>query len=132
MQSGSPKEATEILLVEDNRVSRMWAVEIIRMWGNTVVEAENGQEALERLKTEKIDFVLMDVRMPVMDGVEATRRIRNGEAGDPAIPIIAMAANALKGDRDKLLNAGMTDYIAKPVDIEELDRVLERVMGKHP
>jgi len=130
IQPDRQRTPLNILLVEDNKVNRMWAVEIIQMWGNTVVEAENGQEALEKLRTEKIDFVLMDVCMPVMDGVEATRRIRNGEAGDPAIPIIAMTAYALKGDRDKLLNTGMNDYISKPVDIEELDRVLERVIGE--
>lgn len=131
IQPDRQRTPLKILLVEDNKVNRMWAVEIIRMWGNTVVEAEYCQEALEKLRTEKIDFVLMDVCVPVMDGVEATRRIWNGEAGDPAIPLIAMTAYALKGDRDKLLNTGMNDYIAKPVDIEELDRVLERVMRKY-
>jgi CheY-like chemotaxis protein len=119
-----------ILLVEDNIVNRTLAVKLLSDRGNTVMTAEDGKEGLEKLKAANFDLVLMDVRMPVMDGVEATQRIRQGEAGDPKIPIVALTAYAQTGDREKLLNAGMDDYLAKPLNFEELDLVLARVMRK--
>lgn len=87
---------------------------------------------LAALADEPFDMVFMDVRMPGMDGEEATRKIRNGEiAGvDPHVPIIALTAHALKGDRKRFLAAGMDDYIAKPFDLDELDSVLDRIAGK--
>jgi CheY-like chemotaxis protein len=82
------------------------------------------------LKQEKFDLVLMDIRMPVMDGEDATRRIRSGEAGDPGVPIVALTAHAIKGDRERILAMGMDDYLAKPIDMEEIDRVLGRIVAK--
>jgi PAS domain S-box-containing protein len=119
----------KILLVEDNMVNRILVVELLKAKGHPVVEAMQGEEALEKLRMEKFDLVLMDVRMPVMDGMEATRRIRNGEAGDPAVPIVALTSYALKGDRERFLAAGMDDYLAKPIDFDELDRVLAFAMA---
>ena len=86
---------------------------------------------LEALAKERFDLVLMDVQMPVMDGVEATRAVRESTSGDidPHIPVIAMTAYAMKGDREKFLEAGMDDYIAKPVESRELAAVIKRVVG---
>ena len=119
-----------ILLAEDNLVNRIFAVELLQMRGHQVEAVENGREALEKLRQEKFDLVLMDVSMPEMGGEEATRRIRAGEAGDPAVPIVALTAHALKGDRHRVLLMGMDDYIAKPIDLEELDKVLVKVMAR--
>ena len=84
---------------------------------------ENGRDALAKLRAEKFDVVFMDVRMPVMDGLACVQAIRRGEAGHDNIGlrVVALTANALKGDREKYLDAGMDDYIAKPIDFEELD-----------
>ena len=131
-ETARPTQAREarrlkVLLAEDNKVNQLLAMELLRRRGHTVVLAENGFQALDRLAQESFDLVLMDVLMPEMDGDEATRRIRAGEAGDPRVPIVALTAYALKGDREKLLAAGMNDYLSKPIDLEELERVLERL-----
>jgi two-component system CheB/CheR fusion protein len=118
-----------ILLAEDNQVNRMLATELLRGQGHTVETAEDGREALARLAAQRFDLVLMDVRMPGLDGIEATEAIRRGEAGDPAIPIIALTAHALKGDRERFLAAGMSDYVSKPINLEELNTVMARVAG---
>lgn len=114
----------KILLVEDNEINRILAVDLLEMRGHTVKAVENGLKALEALQTESFDLVFMDARMPEMDGMEAARRIRAGEAGDPNVPIVALTAYALKGDREKFLAAGMDDYLSKPIDMEALERVL--------
>ncbi len=116
-----------ILLAEDNEINRIMAVEMLRRKGHEVVTASNGQDALARLREGGLDIALMDIRMPLMDGEETTRRIRRGEAGNPDIPIVALTAHALKGDREQFLAAGMDDYLAKPFDPEELDAVLARI-----
>ncbi len=121
-----------VLLVEDNLVNRILATELLQKRGHETRTADNGQEALELLRRESFDLVLMDVRMPVMDGLEATRRIRNGEAGDPRVPIVALTAHALTGDQERLLAAGMSDYLAKPFNLEDLDRVLARTVQAGP
>jgi two-component system CheB/CheR fusion protein len=123
-------ERFKILLAEDNLVNRILAVELLQMRGHQVEAVENGREALEKLRREKFEVVFMDVRMPEMGGEEATRRIRAGEAGDPAVPIVALTAHALKGDRNRILLMGMDDYITKPIDLEELDKVLAKVMAR--
>jgi CheY-like chemotaxis protein len=121
-----------ILLAEDNAVNRILAVSLLEIRGHSVMAVENGAEALAALAAEPFDAVLMDVRMPDMDGEEATRRIRSGEVPglDPRIPIVALTAHALKGDRERFLAAGMDDYLAKPVDTAALDRVLANVMAE--
>ncbi|WP_238550265.1 PAS domain-containing sensor histidine kinase [Desulfocurvibacter africanus] len=117
----------KVLLAEDNEINRFLAVELLKSRGHDVVTAVNGEQALAALAKEPFDLVLMDAQMPVMDGVEATRHIRAGEAGDPNVPIVAITAYALKGDREKFLKAGMDDYLSKPIDIKELDQVLTRI-----
>ncbi len=116
----------KVLVAEDNEINRLLAMELVKAKGHEVRAVKDGQQALDALKVESFDLVLMDAQMPFMDGTEATRRIRAGEAGNPRIPIVALTAYALKGDREKFLAAGMDDYLSKPIDIEELDRVLAR------
>ena len=119
-----------ILLVEDNVVNQKLAVKILEKRGHRVVVAENGQDALEAISMENFHVVLMDVQMPIMDGYTATRKIRKWEEKAPTsqnhIPIIAMTAHAMKGDREKCLAAGMDDYITKPIKPETLFPIIER------
>ena len=124
--------ALRILIVEDDQISQLSARLALEKKGHRVVTANNGVEALEALRGNTFDCVLMDVQMDVMDGVEATKRIRSGSSGalNANVPIIAMTAYAMTGDREKFLDAGMNDYVAKPVQVEELQKALERVMGK--
>ncbi len=120
-----------LLLVEDDEICRVSARLTLEKMGHHVVTAVNGAEALDALRTIAFDCVLMDIQMDVMDGVEATRRIRSGNSGvlDAQVPIIAMTAFAMTGDREKFLEAGMNDYIAKPVHHEELKTALARVIS---
>ena len=121
-----------ILIVEDNETNRIIAREMLRRFGCEVDMAEDGAAAIEYLRNNDRDLVIMDCQMPVMDGFESTRRIRSGEAGSRAavLPIIAMTANALTGDREKCLASGMNDYLAKPVSSESLLKVLGRRLGE--
>jgi two-component system CheB/CheR fusion protein len=121
-----------LLLVEDDEVCSVSARLTLKKMGHDVVTAKNGAEALEALQGNSFDCVLMDVQMPIMDGLEATRGIRSGNSGalDPQVPIIAMTAYAMTGDRERFLEAGMNDYIAKPVQVAELKKALERVAEK--
>jgi two-component system, sensor histidine kinase and response regulator len=120
-----------VLLVEDMPINRQVAREILEYAGMEVDEAENGQEALDALQRpgNVYDVVLMDVQMPVMDGLEATRGIRAmPELRD--LPVIAMTAHAMERDRERCLEAGMNEHVAKPIDAEQLCRVLVRYVGK--
>ncbi|GAA5181293.1 hypothetical protein GCM10025771_27910 [Niveibacterium umoris] len=112
-----------ILVVEDNPVNQEVARRFLEAAGITVQIAQHGAEALEMLQAESFDAVLMDCQMPVMDGYEATRRLRS-ELGLLDVPVIAMTANALIGDRERSLDAGMNDHLTKPIDIRELYRML--------
>jgi len=115
-----------ILLAEDNLVNQRVAGRILEKMGYRADIAANGLEALEALKRQTYDVVFMDVHMPGMDGMEATRQIchRWGPAERPRI--IAMTASAMQGDRERCLEAGMDDYVSKPVRVEELRAALER------
>jgi len=120
--------AMNVLVVEDNPVNQMVIQELMIAAGHTVVVAENGVEALKCMEAGNIELVLMDCQMPVMDGFETTTRIREMEAenGTPRLPIIAVTANAIKGDRERCLNAGMDDYITKPIDSKRLHDAIFR------
>ncbi|MCK5508014.1 MAG: response regulator [Desulfobacterales bacterium] len=117
-----------ILVVEDNIVNQKIAIKILEKYGYRVNAVANGQEALHSLKLASYDLVLMDCQMPVMDGYEATKAIRNSSSKvmNNKIFIIAMTANAMKGDREKCINAGMDDYISKPITPKTLKETIER------
>ncbi|MDK9726294.1 MAG: PAS domain S-box protein [Sterolibacteriaceae bacterium MAG5] len=115
----------EVLLVEDHPFNQKLATSLLSKWGHRVAVAGNGAEALEILERRNFDIVLMDVQMPVMDGLETTRRLRARET-DRHTTVIAMTANAMEGDRDRCLAAGMDDYIAKPIKSAELLELLCR------
>ena len=112
---GNIVRGSEILLVEDNVINQQLAEELLKTMGAYVTIAENGKAAVEVIKSGDFDAVLMDVQMPVMDGYEATKAVRK-IPGFSELPIIAMTAHAMKGDREKCIAAGMSDYISKPID----------------
>ncbi|NMT63949.1 hybrid sensor histidine kinase/response regulator [Marinobacter orientalis] len=114
-----------LLLVEDNQVNQIVASSMLRKLGHRVTLAENGKRALAALKSGEFDIVLMDCQMPVMDGYEATRRIRENPAWRN-LPVIAVTANVMQGDRDDCLQAGMNDYITKPYNRAELKAIIDR------
>jgi CheY-like chemotaxis protein len=111
-----------VLLVEDNPVNQQLATRLLEKWGHRVTLAADGQQALDALEQKSFDVALMDMQMPVMDGLEATQEIRRREAaqGKARLYIIAMTANAMQGDREVCLDAGMDDYIAKPIKAADL------------
>ena len=120
------RQSLNILLAEDNRINQKLAVNLLKKRGHRVSVANNGEEVLKALERNKFDVILMDVQMPRMDGFEATRTIRTREEGtDERIPIIAMTAHAMKGDRDRCLAAGMDQYISKPINMNQLYETVE-------
>lgn len=114
-----------ILLVEDNQVNQLVASSLLKKLGHQVDHAENGQRAIEALQNKDYDLVLMDCQMPVMDGYEATRAIRQNPTWQ-TLPVIAVTANVMQGDREDCLASGMNDYITKPYNREELKAVIAR------
>jgi PAS domain S-box-containing protein len=121
-----PSAYLRVLLAEDNNVNQRLAVRLLEKRGHRVVVASNGREALDALEKGKFDLVLMDVQMPEMDGLEATAGIREKEKSSGLHqPIIALTAHAMKGDREKCLEAGMDGYLTKPIRPSELDEILE-------
>ncbi|MBK7644231.1 MAG: response regulator [Planctomycetes bacterium] len=117
-----------VLLVEDNRVNQRLMLALLSRMGLECIVANDGVEALEAWERHAPDVVLMDCQMPVMDGLQATRELRGREAGKRRTPVIALTANAMGGDRELCLAAGMDEYLAKPVDREELRTLLERIL----
>ncbi len=119
-----------VLVAEDNRVNQVVTSRILAKHGVQTLVANNGRKALEMLQLETVDLVLMDVQMPEMDGLEATRRIREMEKKTGAhLPILAMTAEAMQGDRDKCLAAGMDGYLAKPVQSKQLYDAIENLLA---
>ncbi len=113
-------------MAEDNLVNQKLAEKMLEKRGHRVVVTSNGREAMEALNKERFDLILMDIQMPEMDGLTATRKIRNSKSEIQNIPIIAMTAHAMKGDRERCLAAGMDGYVSKPVKAEELFAVIEK------
>ncbi|MEZ7198104.1 PAS domain S-box protein [Pseudodesulfovibrio karagichevae] len=118
-----------ILLAEDERVNSLVMQRILEKCGHSVVAVENGAQVLKALRTASFDVILMDIQMPVMDGVETARAIRAGEAGEDVvgIPIVAVTAYAMVGDREKFLAAGMDRYVVKPIEVAKLEQALADV-----
>lgn len=121
-----------ILVAEDNRINQKVAEEMLSLMGCSCKIVENGQAAIHTLQNEDFDLILMDAQMPVMDGYEATRLIRQGQAGtvNKAIPILATTANAIKGDIELCLEAGMNDYISKPISFNDLAFKIEKWIAR--
>ncbi|MEF2229426.1 MAG: ATP-binding protein [Pseudodesulfovibrio sp.] len=128
LRDGQPPRA--ILLVEDDMVNRLAIKSILEKEGYRITAVENGLEALRELESRPYALVLMDIQLPVMDGVEATRAIRAGRAGagNVGIPIVALTAYAMSGDREGFLAAGMDDYLAKPVEVGILGATISRIL----
>jgi two-component system, sensor histidine kinase and response regulator len=121
-----------ILLAEDNPVNQMLAVKVLEKMGHTISVAGNGLQALDLLEKGHFQVILMDVQMPEMDGFETTRVIREKEKLTGGhIPIVAMTAHAMTGDRERCLAAGMDDYISKPINRNELLECLEKLAGEN-
>jgi two-component system sensor histidine kinase/response regulator len=128
----SQPKGLHILLVEDNRVNQLVATRMLEKTGHSSVVAGNGLIALSLLAKHNFDLVLMDVQMPEMDGLTATRKIRESEKSTSRhLPIIAMTAHAMKGDRERCMEAGMDDYVSKPISGELLQATIATVMGEH-
>jgi len=126
-QGGTLREQASILLVEDNPTNQLVALSLLKKFGYRSDAASNGIEALQAMQQSKYDLILMDCQMPEMDGYTATAQVRSREAAcqSPRIPIIAMTAHALQGDRERCIAAGMDDYMTKPVKASELGRKIE-------
>jgi PAS domain S-box-containing protein len=120
--------ALRILLAEDNDINRTFLVEILQRQGHTVTCAENGDQACREWRSSAYDVIIMDIKMPVMDGIEAMQHIRRSEEGGQRIPIIALTAHALSGDREKLIAAGFDGYLTKPVTGSALAAELRRLL----
>jgi len=120
------QQNVHILLAEDNLINKKLAITLLKKAGYQVDTAENGLQAVEMWARGNYTLILMDVQMPEMDGFEATQRIRELSPGEKAIPIIAMTAHAMKGDRERCLAAGMDDYVSKPLDPKELCKVIDQ------
>ena len=131
--SGAPgrEHKARILIADDNPTNQCVAVAQLEKLGYRADVVANGAQAVEALKQGHYDLVLMDCEMPAMDGYDATRQIR--ESGNPHVPIVALTAHAMSGDRDRCIQAGMDDFISKPVDLDRLAEVLaQRLPGPGP
>jgi CheY-like chemotaxis protein len=125
-----PLQPLRILLVEDNLINQKVASLMLKKKGHVVVTVNNGREAIETLADQEFDAVLMDVQMPEMDGLQATAAIRAREEGtDRHLPILAVTAHAMQGDREHCLGAGMDGYLSKPIQSAQLLQALEEVLS---
>jgi CheY-like chemotaxis protein len=130
IDTGLGDRSLHVLIVEDNPLNQLLAVRILQKAGHTTAVADNGREALATLELESFDLVLMDMQMPVLDGFLTTELIRQKEQEHGGhLPIVAMTANAMKGDREKCLAAGMDGYVAKPIQTAELFSAIVAVVA---
>ncbi len=122
------EKTIKILVVDDNQDNRELVVKVLQSKNYQMIEAADGEEALEKAVSESPDLILMDISIPGIDGYEVTRRLKSREEFRN-VPIIALTAHVMKGDREKALNAGCEGYIAKPFSIHELPRQVERYLN---
>ncbi|MBI5587699.1 MAG: response regulator [Deltaproteobacteria bacterium] len=127
MPGGDDK--VKVLLVEDNQMNKILVREILTLNGYDIVEAGSGTEALKVLTTQKPDLILMDLHLPGMDGVTATRIIKADEA-NRNIPVLALTASAMKGEEDHILGKGFDGYVAKPIEVKKLLEAITTNLGK--
>ena len=125
-----PAETRTVLLAEDNLVNQQVAKNVLERLGHQVAVASNGRVALEMLERKSYDVIFMDVQMPEMDGIEATQRIRQLDDARSQIPIVAVTANAMAGDRETYLEAGMTEYVSKPFSTEDIENALKAIFSR--
>jgi CheY-like chemotaxis protein len=118
---------SKVLIVDDNRPSRDLLRAILKVFSCEIIEATQGQEALDQIRKERPDLVLLDIDMPVMDGFTVIRRIRE-DASFPDLPVIAVTGYAMEGDRERTLKAGFTAYVAKPVRASSLRRQVQEFL----
>jgi two-component system, cell cycle response regulator DivK len=128
-RGATPGEMTKILVVDDNRDSRELVVKVLQNRGYNVIEAFDGEDALNKAREERPALILMDISLPKLDGYEVTRRLKALEEFRD-IPIIALTAHAMKGDREKALAAGCQGYVPKPINIRELPVLVQRFIGE--
>jgi len=121
----------KILVVEDNQDNRELVVKVLKINGYHVIEAVDGQEAIEKTKAENPNLILMDLFIPKIDGYEVTRRLKR-DKDLKSIPIIALTAHAMKGDMEVALAAGCDGYISKPIDVRELPKQIEHFLKGSP
>jgi two-component system cell cycle response regulator DivK len=119
--------ARKILVVEDNQDNREMVVKVLKFNGYEVIEAVDGEEGIEKAKTEAPALILLDIYLPKMDGYEVAKRLK-GDKGLRDIPVIALTAHAMKGNREQALAAGCDGYISKPIDIRELPKQIEQFL----
>ena len=125
-EENTPPARLHILVVDDNEINRKLNAILLHQWGIAVDEAADGAAAVAACGRRRFDLILMDVHMPAMDGVEATRRIRMLQEGGEMPPVVALTANAMSGDRERYLAAGMDDYLEKPLTEEALCKTIEK------
>jgi CheY-like chemotaxis protein len=127
-------KGVRVLVVEDELINQMVCRQVLQKMGIEVAVAENGQQAIDAVTSDRFDLLLMDCQMPVMDGYLATRSIRATEQaqGLPRLPIVALTAHAMRGDREACIEAGMDDYLSKPFEISDLQDKLQQWLPKKP
>ena len=127
-KKNTDRSQVKILVVEDNRTNQFLCMSILKKLGYSADLSENGEECIKHLRETNYDIVLMDCQMPEMDGFEATRFIRSGTAGviNSDVPVIALTAHAMEGDRELCLDSGMNDYLSKPFRINEIEEMITR------
>ncbi|NGX42524.1 MAG: Sensor histidine kinase RcsC [Chlamydiae bacterium] len=127
MDKKEPQKAKlSVLVVEDHFINQELMKEMLDRLNCSVDTAQNGQEALHQIDVKNYDIIFMDLQMPEMDGFEATREIRKKGHGKSSVPIIALTANAMQGDRGKCLEAGMDDYLSKPFEVRDIEAILNK------
>ena len=124
------EKVKKILVVDDNQDSRELVIKILKNKGYKLCEASDGEEALDKVALELPDLILMDISLPKMDGYEVTRRLKDSDKFK-SIPIIALTAHAMKGDREKSLAKGCDGYIPKPIDVRELPRIIAGFLARN-